>query len=62
MIVASEDHIKTLPEYKDRLVPLMNRLEEEGKWKTLMFETGVPYIQNETSMAWKFQVMEKSAK
>ena len=57
MIVAKEGHVENLESYKDKLLPLMDRLEEQGKWKKLLVEKGLPYCVNETAVAWKYQVL-----
>ena len=34
-MVIRENDVLTIPEYKDRLEPLMKQLEDEGKWTML---------------------------
>ncbi|KAK7081146.1 hypothetical protein SK128_007098 [Halocaridina rubra] len=33
VIVMRKEYLKEVPEYKDRLVPYMDLLEDDGKWK-----------------------------
>ena len=35
ILVARENDVLTIAEYKDRLEPLMKQLEDEGKWTML---------------------------
>ena len=58
VIVGKEGHADNLPQYKGRLVPLMRSLEEQGKWKKLLEENGLPYCKDETATVWKYQVMK----
>ena len=62
MIVTKDDYTETIPQYKGRLSPLMKSLEEQGKWKRLVEETGLPYCMDERAVVWKYQVLEKSKK
>ena len=57
MIVAKEGYAESLEGYKDKLLPLMDRLEEQGKWKKILVEKGLPYFVNETAVVWKYQVL-----
>ena len=60
MIVANSK-IGQLTDYKGKLLPLMDSLESQGKWKKITVETGLPYYLNEKAGVWKYLVLERSS-
>ena len=56
-MVSKEGNAESLEIYKDKLLPLMDSLEEQGKWKKILVEKGLPYVVNETAVCWKYQVL-----
>lgn len=61
VIVSRASYLDTHTDFKDRLLPLMDRFVQEGKWKKLVAEkTGYYYLEH-AAIVWKFQVTEKSA-
>ena len=62
MIVSSTDYLTTNHDFKNRLLPLMDRFVEEGKWKKLVEETTGRYYLNQKPIIWKFQVIERYVK
>lgn len=55
-IVTREEHLHTVAEYKDRLEPLMVKLEKEGKWKQLKRDIFEGFFLDKSGILWKFQV------
>ena len=61
VIVTRASYLDTHSDFKDRLLPLIDRFEQEGKWKKLVAEKPGRYYLDYEAMVWKFQVTEKSA-
>ena len=57
VIVARAAFMSTSSEFKDRLLPLIDTLEKQGKWKKLLAETTGQYFLNDEAIIWKFQVL-----
>ena len=56
MLVCREDDMVNMAEYKDRLEPLMKRLEDEGKW-TILERTVFPeYLPELNGIVFAFKV------
>lgn len=60
-IVTRIDYLSYVPEYKDRLEPLMQQLEKEGKWKLLERVIGPRFYLDKESIIWTHQVKVKSS-
>lgn len=60
-IVTRIDYLSDVPEYKDRLEPLMQQLEKEGKWKLLERVVGPRFYLDKESIIWTHQVTVKSS-
>lgn len=61
VIVTRASYLDTHSDFKDRLLPLIDRFEQEGKWKKLVADKPGRYYLDYEAMVWKFQVTEKSA-
>ncbi|XP_060585644.1 methyltransferase-like protein 27 [Ruditapes philippinarum] len=57
VLVTREQHLYTVAEYKDRLEPLMDRLEAEGKWKKLERKIFKGFFLDKDGIMWKYQVL-----
>ena len=55
-IVTREEHLHTVEEYIDKLEPLMQKLENEGKWKQLKREIFKGFFLDKDGILWKYQV------
>lgn len=55
-IVTREEHLHTVEQYIDKLEPLMQKLENEGKWKQLKREIFKGFFLDKDGILWKFQV------
>lgn len=56
VLVTREQHLHTVDEYKDRLEPLMDRLEAEGKWKRLTRKIFKGFFLDKDGIMWIYQV------
>lgn len=56
VLVTREQHLQTVDEYRDRLEPLMDRLEAEGKWKKLERRIFKGFFLDKDGIMWKYQV------
>ncbi|KAH3701852.1 demethylmenaquinone methyltransferase-like isoform X1 [Dreissena polymorpha] len=56
VIVTRAQHLETVEEYRDRLEPLMDRLEVEGKWQKLERKIFPGFFLDKEGILWKYQV------
>lgn len=61
VIVTRIDYLDSCPEYKDRLEPLMEKLEKEGKWKKLKRDVGARFYLDKEAVCYKYEVLAKSS-
>lgn len=57
VLVTREQHLHTVDEYKDRLEPLMDRLEAEGKWKKIARKIFKGFFLDKDGIMWKYEVL-----
>lgn len=57
LICTRLEYLETVPEYKDRLEPLMDKLEQEGKWKKVARIIEPNYYQEKEGITWKYEVL-----
>ena len=55
-IVTREEHLHTVDDYKDKLEPLMQQLEKEGKWKQIKRDIFKGFFLDKEGILWKYQV------
>lgn len=60
VIVTRIDYLDSCPEYKDRLEPLMENLEKEGKWKRLKRDVGARFYLDKEAVCYKYEVLKNS--
>lgn len=56
VLVTREQHLQAVDEYRDRLEPLMDRLEAEGKWKKIERKIFKGFFLDKDGIMWKYQV------
>ena len=57
VIVTRLEFLCTVSEYKDRLEPLMEKLEKEGKWKKIARIIEPDYFLEKNGISWIYQVL-----
>ena len=57
VLVTREQHLRTVAEYNNRLEPLMDRLEAEGKWKKIERKIFKGFFLDKEGIMWKYQVL-----
>jgi len=56
VIVTRLQHLDTVDEYRDRLEPLMDRMEAEGSWRRLERRVFPGFFLDKEGILWKYQV------
>lgn len=56
VIVTREQHLQTVEMYKDKLEPLMEELEAQGRWKRLERKIFSGFFLDKDGVMWKYQV------
>ena len=62
VIVSRADYIDTVPDYKENLIPMMDKFVEDGIWKLLVAEVTGYYHFGHEAMVWMFQVLKNCIK
>ncbi|KAK7072556.1 ubiE/COQ5 methyltransferase, partial [Halocaridina rubra] len=52
-----KEYLKEVPEYKDRLVPYMDLLEDDGKWKKVEVKTIPNYFVNKDGIMFIYKIL-----
>ena len=53
------EHLTKVEQYKDKLEPLMDKLEKEGKWKKIERKIFQRFFLDKDGILWKYQVCWK---
>ncbi|KAL3836906.1 hypothetical protein ACJMK2_022312 [Sinanodonta woodiana] len=55
-LVTREEHLRAVEEYRNRLEPLMQTLEEQGKWKRVCRQIFPGFFLDKEGILWKYKV------